>query len=376
MKTKVAIRKVEEYRLDLVSSAIADFLSACGSTRLDNAKTVLIKPNLLGGFAPEKAVTTHPIVVEAVIQYLLKAEKEVWIGDSPGGNVNLEQVWKSSGIKDLADKYPVKLINFAQHGIQEIKINGYSVQLSKAAWEADAIINIGKYKTHGLMAYTGNIKNLYGLVPGLTKSYYHRQYPDSTSFGLLLVALYKAIKHRVAYHILDGIVGMDGNGPSAGRPRKFGLLFGSTSAPALDYLASRFMGFKLNQVFYVKEALHSDGIIPSQIEYPISFNQFKMLRADISVAKLNSYTLKYMPSILKDIFKKLFDFSPVISDRCISCRICVDVCPEKTIGISSNGKPVIHTDNCIRCLCCHEMCPHHAIDIQKSFVSKLLMKNT
>lgn len=336
---------------------------------------MLIKPNLLGGFTPEKAVTTHPIVLEAVIIHLINAGKEVWIGDSPGGNVNLDGVWKSCGIKDLADKYPIKLVNMSQYGIQEVKINGFCLQISKAAWEADAIINVGKYKTHSLMAYTGVIKNLYGLVPGLTKSYYHRLYPDSVSFGLLLSALHKAIKHRVAYHILDGIIGMDGNGPSAGRPRKFGLLFGSTSAPALDYLASRFMGFELKHVYYLKETLHSEGILPSQIEFPISFNQFRMPNADVKAVKLKANTLSYMPAPLKTIFKKLFDFYPYISARCVGCRICVDACPEKTIVVCQDGKPVIKTDKCIRCLCCHEMCPHHAIDIHKTKLSKLIMQS-
>ena len=80
MKVKVAIRKVETYNLPEVRAAVEDFLSAQKLPRLQNAKTVLVKPNLLAAFPPEKAVTTHPVVLEAIIQYLLENGKEVWLG--------------------------------------------------------------------------------------------------------------------------------------------------------------------------------------------------------------------------------------------------------------------------------------------------------
>jgi uncharacterized protein (DUF362 family)/Pyruvate/2-oxoacid:ferredoxin oxidoreductase delta subunit len=373
MKSKVAIRKIDQYQLEPIKAAVREFLDSAGTTRLDKAKTVLIKPNLLGGFAPDKAVTTHPIVIEAIIQVLLDKKKEVWIGDSPGGNGNITVIWKTCGISDLGEKYPVKLINFARHGVQEVISEGFSLQLSKVIWDADAIINVGKMKTHSMMAYTGAVKNLYGLIPGMVKTVYHREYPEARSFGRMLAALHKAVRHRVAYHILDGITGMDGAGPSAGRPRKFGLLMGSTSAAALDAVAVKFMGFPMGSVPYIRKALHDVGILPSQIEIPISFNQFRLHHVDLSSALLNSYLMRYIPPFFNLLLRRVFDFYPFITDTCKNCGICVNVCPEKTIRHDDGKNPVIMTERCIRCLCCHEMCPHHAIAIHKSWLARIIM---
>jgi uncharacterized protein (DUF362 family)/Pyruvate/2-oxoacid:ferredoxin oxidoreductase delta subunit len=373
MNPKVAIRKIDQYQLETLTEAVRDFLDSAGSTRLDKAKTVLVKPNLLGGFAPDKAVTTHPLVIEALVRVLLEKKKEVWIGDSPGGNSSVENVWKVCGLQDLAEKYPVKLVNFTGLGIQEIILDGYRLLLSKIIWQADAIINVGKMKTHGLMAYTGAVKNLYGLIPGLAKSVYHKDYPDAKSFGKLLAALYKAVRHRVAYNILDGVVGMDGVGPSAGKPHRFGLLFGSTSAAALDYTASKFMGFKLKQIPYLKKALHYEGVLPSHIEIPLSFHEFKLENVDLTVTLLNSSIMRFVPSSVRYPLQRAFRFFPFITEECRNCGVCVNACPVKTIRRADGENPVIDTEKCICCLCCHEMCPHNAIVIRKSWLAKLIM---
>ncbi|MFO7659490.1 MAG: DUF362 domain-containing protein [Candidatus Cloacimonadaceae bacterium] len=373
MKTKVAVRNIESYQLAIIKEAVADFLSSANPSRLQNAKTVLIKPNLLGAFAPEQAVTTHPVVIEAIIQYLLEAGKEVWLGDSAGGTANTTDVWQVTGMQELADKYAVRLVNFSSFGIQDFTVDGVELKLSKVVWQADAIINVSKYKTHGLMAYTGAIKNLYGLVPGLIKTEYHKQYPDGVSFGHMLATLYMIVRHRVAYHIMDGIVGMDGAGPSAGTPKEFGLLFGSTSAAALDYLAASFMGFHLKQIRYVKEALHEEGIIPSQIEFPLSFNDFRLPNVNRKAVWLSSNLMLQVPNGVRTILKKVFDFYPRITEACQACQICVKSCPVQTIEVVGEGIPFIKTDKCIRCLCCHELCPYRAIEIHKSLVAKLFM---
>jgi NAD-dependent dihydropyrimidine dehydrogenase PreA subunit len=223
------------------------------------------------------------------------------------------------------------------------------------------------------MAYTGALKNLFGLVPGMIKTEYHKTYPATEGFGHMLVALHKTVKHRVAYHIMDGIVGMDGAGPSAGNPRNFGLLFGSASAPALDYIGATYMGFKLRDVGYLKEALHDEGIIPSQIEYPVSFNGFRLTGVDTRTASNRSHIMNYVPGFMRFFLRKLFVFYPFITDKCKSCLVCVKSCPVQTIKIGFDGVPAIFTDNCIRCLCCHEMCPYTAITIRKSAFARLFL---
>ncbi len=372
MNPLVSIRRIESYNPDEISLAVTSFLNSAKPSRLDNAKVVLIKPNLLGDFAPEKAVTTHPMVIEAVIKYLLKNKKEVWVGDSPGGTAKLDNVWKTCGLIALAEKYPIKLVNFSTFGVQEIQMGGLDLKISKIVWEVDAIISLSKYKTHSMMAFTGAVKNLYGLVPGLIKAEYHKHNPETGEFAHLIATLYRALKHRICYHIMDGIEGMDGAGPSGGNVKQFGLLFGSVSAPALDSIASGFMGFRLEQVPYLKEVLHNDAILPSRITYPLSFKHFRLTNVDIKTASMSSGAMKISLPGSKYIIQKLFNFYPLITDRCKKCMVCVNSCPMATIKVMKDGNPIVEREKCIRCMCCHEMCPHKAIDIDQTLIARMI----
>lgn len=141
------------------------FLREMPLSRVNRSKRVLIKPNLLGAYLPERAVTTHPAVVEALVRYWLEKGKEVWIGDSPGGALNVERVWETCGYNDLAKRYPVKLVNLSTSGFRELDYEGTKVKISEVFWRCGIIINVAKYKTHSLTGFTGGLKNLYGLVP-------------------------------------------------------------------------------------------------------------------------------------------------------------------------------------------------------------------
>lgn len=372
---QVQIRKIESYDPAALDAAVKSFLREMPLSRVNRSKRVLIKPNLLGAYLPERAVTTHPAVVEALVRYWLEKGKEVWIGDSPGGALNVERVWETCGYNDLAKRYPVKLVNLSTAGFRELDYEGTKVKISEVFWRCGIIINVAKYKTHSLTGFTGGLKNLYGLVPGLIKTDYHRLYPATKDFAALLLALYWLTRSRVSYSFIDGILGMDGAGPSAGRVRNFGLLFGSRSIPAMDYTAARLMGFRMGDVPYLREALHGDGILPSRIKVPTSFQDFTLPDVDIRVVKLRKELLKYVPRIGRKIFQKVYYFHPRISERCKSCGLCVRSCPVHAITPPAPGiLPAVNPKVCIKCMCCHEMCPHHAVDIHKSFLAGLVTR--
>jgi len=378
MNHKVNIRKIEGYDLSSIEAAVADYMNALPA--LNRAKRILIKPNLLGAFPPERAVTTHPVVVEAVIRYLRRRKKHIAIGDSAGGTVNSNKVYEVTGMAAVAEKYHIPLVNLSTGGFRELKQDGIGIKVSATLWAYDAVINISKLKTHGLMAFTGAVKNLYGLIPGMIKTEYHKLYPQMQDFAALLVALYGAVNGFITYHLMDGIIGMDGMGPSGGRARKFNVLFGSESAPALDYIASRMMGFRIDDVPYLSAVLHRDAILPSRIWIPYSFRDFRLPMVDIRAVKLQKYTMRYIPSVLQEMFGRLFYFYPVISSRCVQCRLCQRSCPvnaildvaeepdppKRTAGDGLRVDPAI----CIKCMCCHELCPHTALDIHRSWLAK------
>lgn len=372
---QVQIRKIDSYDLDVLREAVAEWLGSSRNQRLKRSKRVLIKPNLLGAFPPDRAVTTHPALVEALALYFLDKGKEVWIGDSPGGSVNVESVWQTCGLKDIAERHPVKLVNLSTAGFRDLEHEGIPVRISEVFWQCGIIINVAKYKTHGLVAYTGALKNLYGLIPGLVKTEYHGRYPNSRDFSALLHALYMLTRDRITYSLIDGIMGMDGVGPSGGKVRKFGLLFGSESVSALDCVASRLMGFKPRDIPYLLPALHSDGVLPSRITIPTSFRDFKLADVDIRTVKLSTNFLTRVPRFVRHAVNKVYKLQPEISDRCKRCGICVKSCPVQAISPIEEGRyPSIDDSKCIKCMCCHEMCPHNAVDIRKSFIARMVTR--
>lgn len=370
---KVQIRRIANYELPLLEAAVGDFLNHAHRLRMKRSKRVLLKPNLLGSFPPERAVTTHPMVMEALVRHFLDLGKEVWIGDSPGGSANVNRVWETSGMADLAKRYPIKLVNLSTAGFRELQYGEYSVKISEVFWRCGIVVNVAKYKTHGLVGYTGALKNLYGLVPGLAKSDYHSIYPNSLDFSKLLLALYALVRSRLSYNIIDGIQGMDGLGPSGGRTRSFGLFFGSRSVSALDYVAATMMGFAPGDVPYLEEALQIDGILPSRIWVPTSFRGYVIPDADLRAVRFSNRFLRRVPRAARHLMERLYYKRPVISSRCLKCGICVQSCPVQVITPADKFNiPEIDPKACIRCLCCHEMCPHDAIDIHKSLLVRIV----
>nr|MDK2851290.1 hypothetical protein [Candidatus Cloacimonadota bacterium] len=371
---RVEIRSIDSYALAEIEEAVSHWFSRQKDPKFKRSNRVLIKPNLLGAYLPERAVTTHPVVLEAIIRYFLDRKKEVWLGDSPGGTVSVQKVWENCGLQDLADRYPIRLVNLSTMAYRELEYDGIPVKVSEALFQCGLVINVAKYKTHSLMSYTGALKNLYGLIPGMVKSEYHRQYPDTESFAKLLLALFGICRQKISYNIIDGIIGMDGAGPSAGRPKHFGVLMGSDSISALDTIASRMMGFKIKDVPYLAEALHMEGVLPSRIIVPQSFLSYRFADANIRSVKMSQETLKFIPRPLGYAFRKVYYYYPVVSKRCVRCGVCVRSCPVESIAWQDNGLPKINKDHCIKCLCCHELCPSQAIDIHKSLIARVVMR--
>jgi len=183
MKTKVIIKEQKTYNLEEIEKHVKSIFDELLEDKLQRIHTILIKPNLLGAFHPDKAVTTHPIVLEAVIKRLHDTGKSVIVGDSPGGTVAISKVWKETGIYDVCNKYNVPLIDLSKEGIVTIKTDVTDFYISETVMNCDAVINIAKLKTHSLMVYTGAVKNFYGVIPGLYKT----EFTNSTQIQMIFL---------------------------------------------------------------------------------------------------------------------------------------------------------------------------------------------
>ena len=372
-KTAVSFIKCESYSGNM-QPVIEELLSGIGGIGkfIKPGQKILLKPNMLTTRTPDQATTTHPEIVRAVIRIVKAHGGIVSVGDSPANVTKIVDLWDATGIKKVCDEENVPLLNFENAGSVTLNIYGMQVGIAKPILEADVIINLPKVKTHVLTTYTGAVKNLYGTIPGFQKTMLHKIFPKPDRFGEFIAALYDEICPQLA--IADGIVGMDGEGPSGGNPFKLNFLAASASSPALDASICRLLKIDVNAVGYLKTIGNEQtGIIARE--------NIELLGTPITELTPTGFkvpsTLKtrLIPGWLVKLVEPFVWIRPAFDDKCVFCGKCIKACPVNALTITKGEKPVLEPDNCIGCCCCHEICPEHAIEMKQSpllsFVKKI-----
>ena len=330
---------------------------------------VLIKPNLLLKRRPEEATTTHPAVVEAIILCLKRLGiHDITIADSPGGpftKVTLGPIYEASGMAAVAARTGASL-NYNCSSYEQESPNGIRMKrftLISPVKEADYIINVPKLKTHGMMTLSGGVKNLFGTVPGLLKPELHWRFPETEAFAGMLLDLAQTVSPNLT--ICDGIVSMEGDGPSGGIPRQTGMLIGSKSPFLLDGFICKAISLSSEKVPTVCLSVQR-GLCPSDFDTIEIIGDKYYTFTDFALPQSKSvdFTTR-LPKPFRPMVNRILRSRPIIrKEDCIGCGKCAESCPAKTIRIK-NGKAQIEYDSCIRCFCCHEMCPVKAVDIHQ-----------
>ncbi|SHH88935.1 DUF362 domain-containing protein [Sporanaerobacter acetigenes] len=373
---KVCILSCESYDYELVEKKIFECLDSIENIKpkVRTGSKVLVKANLLKKNSPDDAVTTHPTVVEAIVRYFQQLGCKVIVGDSPGGPFNeksLMAVYKATGMFDVQKRTGCELnfdTSFVEVKNDEAKMLK-NMKIVKVFDEVDFVVSAAKLKTHAMMTYTGAIKNLYGTIPGVTKAEYHFKMNNIENFANAIVDICEYVKPDLS--IIDGIEGMEGDGPSSGDKRFVGLIFASENPYALDTVASKIIGIdplsipilravKERNIFSVDiNDIEFLGLKPQDID----IKQFK-LPVSANVNFVGGRVPKFMENWILNNFRP----RPVFDHNiCVSCGICAQNCPPKAIDMSK-GKPEVDLKRCIRCFCCHELCPKKAIDIKKHVI--------
>ena len=319
----------------------------------DGAK-VLLKPNLLSAKSPEKAITTHPHFLQALAELLLDRSCKIWVGDSPGFE-STERVIEKSGIMDVMRKLNLKLAPFDKRVAKSC--NGVSPYrefvFGEDPDEYDLIINVPKLKTHAMMGLTGGVKNTFGFIPSLYKARWHmRCGRDAALFAAMLIDIHNLV--NPALTVIDGITGMDGDGPSSGRIRSVGLVALSRSSFELD--------------LFLEKALKINFPIPTNLlarEKGLA-GEFDLI--DYGVPDIEPFlkpksmdTQWNLPTIVRETVRSIVIKKPKCTKKkCTGCATCMEVCPAHAIRLV-NDMPTFDYRKCIRCYCCQEMCPEGAI---------------
>jgi uncharacterized protein (DUF362 family)/ferredoxin len=368
----VSVVKCPDYEPERVYAAVKKSLGIIGF-RFPDGKNVLIKPNLIIPAKPELGITTHPAVVEAVCRLAKEAGCRVSVGESSGFfGGGTERAFEECGIRDACKRAGVECRIFGSSGAKAFPSSGKVMEkivIARDVLDTDLVVNIPKLKTHCFTTFTGAVKNLFGAVPGSQKQECHAAGRNIDEFSGILVDIYERV--RPGLNIMDGVVGLEGDGPSLhGVPKSVGVIMASADALAMDIEAGRIAGFSPEEIPTTRIAL-GRGLLPGG-------------PASVEVAGEKGLEIHFKRPGIKNqgMFRMFYSFInkrarsiPVPDpERCTGCGQCAEGCPVSAIVMGGGNKkiPEIERKKCIACYCCHELCPCGAMELRVGRLAKII----
>ncbi|MCX7625823.1 MAG: DUF362 domain-containing protein [Candidatus Sumerlaeaceae bacterium] len=241
--SRVAIARCPCYDPSVVRQAILQVLEPFGGMGafVQAGARVVLKPNFVQGRPAERAANTHPVFIVAVAELVREYGGDPIVADSPGWGT-AEGVARANGLEPLARRVGLPIVTLRDPvRFRDTRVSVRHLRVSATVRSADLVINLPKFKAHQQMLLTLGVKNVFGCVPGRRKAGLHMlSHDDRHWFARMLVENYLAV--RPALTIMDGIVAMEGNGPSNGDPRPLGVVMAAADAVALDRVAVEIVG--------------------------------------------------------------------------------------------------------------------------------------
>ena len=324
-------------------------------------KKVFIKPNVLRGGEAKEGITTHPAVLRAVVD---KAETlapaSIVVGDNPGlfsYGAN-EESFKKTGLMEAAKGHYQNIGNDSQ----KVDFNPdfmRQVSISRIVLEADVIISLPKFKTHGLTVMTGAVKNSYGFLPGAQKAKLHKAAGSPQRFHEVVVHVFGL---RVPdLFLVDAVVGMEGNGPASPDLRDIGLILASDNAVALDSVIATMMGCDPGRLRFLQKA-KEEGLGDHDVDGIQVIGELRKL-PDWKLPPLGGEAVFRNESIQELIHQRTMLRPQADPELCTGCGTCADQCPVSALSMDGD-LPQVDADTCISCFCCQEICPEKAMELK------------
>jgi uncharacterized protein (DUF362 family) len=260
--SRVAILEARNYQAsleDIIRRGIHLF-------KLDlKGKRILLKPNLVE-FDPKGVINTHPAVIEAAIRSFRRlGAREVVVAEGPGHRRDSEYLLTASGIYDVINEHRVRYVDLNTDDVRLTKFrssftNLRQLYLPETLFNADLLVSMPKLKTHHWAGVTLSLKNMFGVVPGSVYGWPKNVLHWAGIHGSILDI--NSSLPIPQFAIVDGIVGMEGNGPIQGQAKQSGVLILGDDLVATDATAARLMKIEPRKIEYLEQADRFLGNIP------------------------------------------------------------------------------------------------------------------
>jgi uncharacterized protein (DUF362 family) len=264
---------------------------------LRGKQRVFVKPNLSH---PEyvPGVVTSPTLTYEVVSLLRDCAEEVVVGESDGFNYSCRLAFEKTGTAVAVKKAGGTVVNLSEEAVVEVKFQSKSplkrLFLPKTLLDADAVVDLSLMKTHEFMMFSGAIKNLFGCVPSDRRIYLHPYLPE------VLYRLYVLLKPQLT--VMDARVGVEGNGPTKGKPVKMGLMLTSNCALATDIIAAKLMRLNWKETYlnYIaqKTDFQEDAITVQGLQVSDVARKFEPPKIDLPVkAQMEIYKHEFLTKV-------------------------------------------------------------------------------
>jgi uncharacterized protein (DUF362 family)/Pyruvate/2-oxoacid:ferredoxin oxidoreductase delta subunit len=367
MKEKVVLRRTEKSLAKALDSAV-EHLGGWKSL-VSRGETIVLKPNLV---APRHAITGATTSLELLA---LLAERLRDMGaypailETPGMEYRLEETWRFFDLPALASAHGAELLSVDGNDWVSVKIQGGKVlrraRVHRAVLE-NRVINLPKLKTHIITGATLAMKNLMGICHDDTKRTMH-----VLGIHRSIVDLNRLI--TPVLNLIDGTVGMEGDGAVYGVPKKVGMLIAGKNALAADLVSLEVMGLRVEVVPHLNFAIEEFGA-PDIKKVGDGFVQDQFLVPRPSKAYLLGYRMLYVVDSCfypikgvrfnEYLYRKgIVGTRPyIVKDHCNSCGDCLAICPAPQC--LDFERKTINMAECLRCLECVDACSPKAIEIK------------